>query len=114
MAHAGKELAAYAVVQSRPVGMTGFVWSLDVSSPNNTWGFHPTMPAGTQRGASVTGAIGTTIYLAGGLRNGAVAEVSAFTSFEAFKQASMIACENGRSWVPLATRRFRAAGLRAS
>src|SRR6476620_5487550 len=48
------------------------------------------------------------------LKSALVAEVSAFTSLEAFRQASMIACENGRSCVPLATRRLSAAGLRAS
>ncbi len=55
----------------------GDVWSFETSSPG-TWSFHSRMPAGTERGASVAGTIGTTIYLAGGLRNGAVADVSAF------------------------------------
>lgn len=55
----------------------GHVWSWDTSSATD-WTIHAAMPATTQRGASVAGVIGTTIYLAGGLRSGAVAEVSAF------------------------------------
>jgi hypothetical protein len=43
-----------------------------------------------------------------------VAEVSALTSFEAFKHASRMDCENGRSCVPAATSRLSAGGLRAS
>ncbi len=43
------------------------------------WIARASMPAGTQRGSAVTGAIGGTIYLAGGLRTGAVAEVSSYT-----------------------------------
>ncbi|MBA3451776.1 MAG: kelch repeat-containing protein [Deltaproteobacteria bacterium] len=55
----------------------GHVWSWDPSSGATTWTEHAAMPAGTQRGAAVSGAIGTTIYVAGGLRNGAVSDVSA-------------------------------------
>lgn len=55
----------------------GHVWSWDPSSPATAWTVHPEMPATTQRGAAAVGAIGTTIYVAGGLRNGAIAEVSA-------------------------------------
>jgi len=55
----------------------GHVWSWDTSSAAD-WTVHAAMPATTQRGASVAGAIGTTIYVAGGLRSGAVAEVTAF------------------------------------
>ncbi len=65
-------------LQTLSFGAIGYVWSLDTSSPGSTWSVHPRMPAGTERGSAVTGAIGTTIYLAGGLRNGAVADVSAF------------------------------------
>ena len=36
------------------------------------------MPAGTERGGATTGVIGTKIYVAGGYRNGSVAEVSAY------------------------------------
>lgn len=43
------------------------------------WVARTAMPAGTQRGASITGAIGGLIYVAGGLRGGgAVADVSAY------------------------------------
>lgn len=55
----------------------GHVWSWDASSAAMAWTVHPAMPTNTQRGGSVAGAIGTTIYVAGGLRNGAVAEASA-------------------------------------
>jgi len=55
----------------------GHVWSWDAAGAATTWTEHAAMPAGTQRGASVAGAIGTTIYVAGGLRGGAVADVTA-------------------------------------
>src|SRR5262252_3397260 len=48
------------------------------------------------------------------LKVGFLADSSAFTSFEAFMQASMIDWLNGRSCTPFATRRFNACGLRAS
>ena len=54
----------------------GHVWSWDTAAAT-AWTEHAAMPAGTPRGASVVGAIGTTIVVAGGLRDGAVAEVSA-------------------------------------
>lgn len=55
----------------------GHVWSWDAAGSAATWTVHAPMPAPTQRGASVVGAIGTTIYVAGGLRSGAVAELTA-------------------------------------
>src|SRR5450759_2128947 len=48
------------------------------------------------------------------LKSGLVAEVSALTSFDALRQASMIGWLKGRSSVPFATRRLIACGLRAS
>lgn len=54
----------------------GHVWSWDTAAAT-AWTEHAAMPAGTPRGASIAGAIGATIYIAGGLRDGAVAEVSA-------------------------------------
>src|SRR5437868_11174174 len=42
------------------------------------------------------------------------AAVSALTSFDAFRHASITACGNGRNCVPAAMRRLSAAGLRAS
>jgi len=54
----------------------------------DTWSWHPAtetawsirapMPAGTQRGAGVAGAIDGTLIVAGGLRGGAVGDVSAY------------------------------------
>jgi N-acetylneuraminic acid mutarotase len=44
----------------------------------NAWTPKAAMPAGTQRGGSFVGAIGTTIYVAGGLRNGSVADFSSY------------------------------------
>ncbi|MBX3188041.1 MAG: kelch repeat-containing protein [Labilithrix sp.] len=46
----------------------------------NTWTPKPgaAMPAGSERGSSVVGAIGKVIYVAGGFRGGAVADFSSF------------------------------------
>lgn len=44
------------------------------------WTTKTSMPAGTQRGASVVGAIGDVIYVAGGLRNGSVADLSSYST----------------------------------
>lgn len=44
-----------------------------------TWSTRAAMPAGTQRGAAVTAVVDGAIYVAGGLRGGAVAEVSRYT-----------------------------------
>lgn len=45
----------------------------------NTWTAKAPMPAGSERGASMVGAIGKTIYVAGGLRvGGSVADFSSF------------------------------------
>lgn len=54
----------------------GHVWSW-APATETTWTAHAAMPAGTQRGSALAGTIGSTIYLAGGLRNGAVTQVSA-------------------------------------
>lgn len=43
-----------------------------------TWETKTSMPPGTERGASAVGVIGSTIYVAGGLRKGTVADVSAY------------------------------------
>lgn len=54
----------------------GHVWSL---APGDTeWQVHASMPAGQQRGAAITATIGDRIYLAGGLRGGSVAQLSAY------------------------------------
>ncbi|MGH2608439.1 MAG: Kelch repeat-containing protein, partial [Tepidiformaceae bacterium] len=44
----------------------------------DSWGAGALMPAGTQRGASATVAIGRRIYVAGGLRGGAVADFAVY------------------------------------
>lgn len=56
----------------------GHVWSWNPAT-DTAWATHTSMPAGTQRGSAVTGVIGGTIYLAGGLRGGAVNQVSSYT-----------------------------------
>ena len=54
----------------------GHVWSL---APGETaWREHALMAAGQARGAAITATIGDRIYVAGGLRGGAVAQVSAY------------------------------------
>ncbi len=55
----------------------GNVWSYDPSAGAG-WVERGTMPPGTERGASIVGAVGGKIYLAGGLRGGAVADVSSY------------------------------------
>jgi N-acetylneuraminic acid mutarotase len=56
----------------------GDVWAWN---PMTDAGWIPraSMPIGTQRGSAVVGAIDGVIYLAGGLRNGAVAQLSSYT-----------------------------------
>lgn len=54
------------------------VWAWNPAT-ETAWTPKTPMPAGTQRGSAVTGAIDGTIYLAGGLRNGAVAQLSSYT-----------------------------------
>lgn len=56
---------------------SGDTWSW-APSREAGWTRLPSMPLGTERGASVTGTIGDKIYVAGGLRGGSVADVSAF------------------------------------
>lgn len=55
----------------------GHVWSW-APATEAAWTVHGAMPAGTERGASVVGVIAGSIYVVGGLRSGAVAEVSSF------------------------------------
>ncbi len=66
-------LGAMETINFTPVG---HVWSL---APGDTeWQVHATMPAGQQRGAGIVATIGDRIYLAGGLRGGSVAQLSAY------------------------------------
>lgn len=53
------------------------VWAWNPAT-ESAWSTKTAMPAGTQRGSSLVGAIDGKLYVAGGLRNGAVAEVSMF------------------------------------
>ncbi len=58
----------------RPSGVT---WSW-APGRQTQWQVLPSMPAGSERGASITGVIGDVIYVAGGLRGGTVTDVSSF------------------------------------
>lgn len=52
-------------------------WSWNPAT-ETTWTVRTPMPAGTQRGSAVAGAIDGKLYVAGGLRNGAVTDVSVY------------------------------------
>lgn len=66
----------------------GFLTGLNFAARGDVWAWTPStdagwstraaMPAGTQRGSSIVGVIDGVVYLAGGLRGGAVADVSAY------------------------------------
>jgi N-acetylneuraminic acid mutarotase len=55
----------------------GEVWSYD-PAVDAGWVARGTMPAGSERGASIAGVVGSTIYLAGGLRGNAVTDLSSY------------------------------------
>lgn len=55
----------------------GDVWAWNPAT-ETAWSTRTAMPAGTQRGSAITGVVDGNIYVAGGLRSGAVAEVSMF------------------------------------
>lgn len=79
---------ANAAVVNGTIYVTGALETLSFTPVGHVWRWTPAsesawtelapMPAGTERGSAITGAIGTTIYLAGGLRGDAVALVSAY------------------------------------
>lgn len=46
----------------------------------DTWSPRASMPPGTERGASMVAALGDDVYVAGGLRGGAVPDVSVYTT----------------------------------
>ena len=79
---------ANAAVVDGTIYVLGALQTIDFTAIPDVWAWHPataatwsprtSMPAGTQRGSSVTGVIDGKIYVAGGLRGGAVAEVSRF------------------------------------
>jgi N-acetylneuraminic acid mutarotase len=54
----------------------GVVWSFDPTA--NEWTTKTAMPAGTERGASAVAAVGDHVYIAGGLRDGSVADFSRY------------------------------------
>jgi N-acetylneuraminic acid mutarotase len=54
----------------------GDCWAYDPATDH--WSARAAMPAGTQRGASMVGVIGTRIYVAGGFRSAAVADFAAY------------------------------------
>lgn len=67
------------VVGAIGAGTIGSVGTTEVYDPaSNTWTPKASMPAGTERGSSFVGAIGTVIYVAGGLRAASVSDVSAY------------------------------------
>jgi N-acetylneuraminic acid mutarotase len=51
----------------------GHVWSWDPTTAATAWTEHAPMPAGTERGSAAIAAIGSTIYVAGGLRSASIA-----------------------------------------
>lgn len=67
-------VGAMETIQFRAVGHT---WSWKPATETG-WSTLSSMPTGTERGSAFVGVIGERIYVAGGLRGGAVAEVSAF------------------------------------
>jgi N-acetylneuraminic acid mutarotase len=56
---------------------SGEVWAWKPAT-ESTWSTRATMPSGTERGSAIVGVVDGLVYLAGGLRGGAVAEVSAY------------------------------------
>ena len=79
---------ANAAVVDGTIYVVGSMQSTSFLAIGDTWSWRPAtesgwtvrapMPAGTQRGSSITGAIDGKIYVAGGLRNGASTEVSIY------------------------------------
>lgn len=92
------------------VYVVGAMVTISFRAIGNVWAWNPTtdagwtartsMPSGTERGSAVVGAIGGRIYVAGGLRGSAVAEVSAYdptgdawdTNFPALPQPTDHGC----------------------
>jgi len=64
----------------RGVTFTSVGTTLVYDPAASTWTAMAAMPAGTERGASMVGAVGNVIYVAGGLRGGAA--VADFSSFD--------------------------------
>ena len=58
-------------------GALGNAWAWNPTT-ENAWTPRATMPAGSERGSAVVGVIDGKVYLAGGLRGGAVTDVSVY------------------------------------
>lgn len=58
-------------------GAIGSSWAWKPAT-ENAWTPRASMPSGSERGSAVTGVIDGKVYLAGGLRNGAVTDVSVY------------------------------------
>lgn len=68
-------LGGMATLNFTPIGDA---WSWNPDSDAVPWTPLPPLPAGTERGSAIVGVIGARIYLAGGLRGGAVATVTSY------------------------------------
>lgn len=64
-------------LQGNTFTAVGDTWSWNPATETQ-WTIRASMPAGTQRGAAVAGAIDNKLVVAGGLRGGAVADVSVY------------------------------------
>jgi N-acetylneuraminic acid mutarotase len=83
---------ANAAVVDGTIYVVGALTGFNFAAIGNVWAFTPgvdtdwrertAMPAGTQRGGSVVGVVGGEIIVAGGLRGGALTEVSAYDPVE--------------------------------
>lgn len=58
----------------------GEVYAWAPGSGDTSWSTRASMPAGSERGAAVVGTIGDVVYVAGGLRSGAVATFSSYST----------------------------------
>jgi N-acetylneuraminic acid mutarotase len=77
VAAVGGTIYVLGAMQALSFTSIGDVWSWNPATDAG-WTARTAMPVGTQRGSAIVGVIDDQIYLAGGLRNGAVAEVSMF------------------------------------
>jgi N-acetylneuraminic acid mutarotase len=74
----GGTIYVLGAMQSLTFTPIGVVWAYNPAT-DTAWSSRTGMPAGTERGSAVTGVIGDSIYLAGGLRpSGAVATVTVY------------------------------------
>jgi N-acetylneuraminic acid mutarotase len=76
LASAGGRLYVIGALARDDFGAVGSAWSYDPSS--NQWTPRASMPPGTERGASGVAAIGSKIYVAGGIRGVSVGDFSSY------------------------------------